>query len=433
MLPIYKSEYDPENSSEGSLDPLGLGQIADRLGVKLVPGIRERMSRPRFLTLIAAGAHLCKKFGEDRISKDGLTEPWLVYEWIIVQALVKKYQGMPEINRLPGSEKAGDARKKDIPLSAARYLKTPSVFGFHGVYRTLSEALEIVKDDLPGEKGDLLLRGWEEEQNLNGFYSEIDGPGKELKNRIQNVIDESLENNEVSKKWNWPYFDTIAQYFAPAKSGVKELNILFTILAGGDKGYRKELIELFLTYYNSNMESLDEGVFHNYCIQKTKGPINDHLKVIRLYEQFSRLMTDSFENILYELSQGSLQHGIGEFIKLESIKIASTTIPLIYDELMNRLLEFNESLNFDNLFGNFRFINKASDFTNEILQHHFKIQKNKPPFGKAPWIESLPGDQYIIRPLYRRNEFNSNENKYVHGYRINAIRSFLTDMHRING
>ncbi len=38
------SEYDPPLTSEGSIDPLGLYPIADALGVRLVPGVRERQS-----------------------------------------------------------------------------------------------------------------------------------------------------------------------------------------------------------------------------------------------------------------------------------------------------------------------------------------------------------------------------------------------------
>ena len=50
------SDYDPIKSAEGALDPLGLYAIADNLAIKLVPGIRERMSHPRFLTAIASSS-----------------------------------------------------------------------------------------------------------------------------------------------------------------------------------------------------------------------------------------------------------------------------------------------------------------------------------------------------------------------------------------
>jgi len=49
LLPLL-SEADPAATSEGSLDPLGLYAIADSLAGRLVPGLRERMTHPRFLT-----------------------------------------------------------------------------------------------------------------------------------------------------------------------------------------------------------------------------------------------------------------------------------------------------------------------------------------------------------------------------------------------
>jgi hypothetical protein len=45
------SEYDPGAVGEGSLDPLGLGAVADRIADRLAPGVRARMSHPRFVTL----------------------------------------------------------------------------------------------------------------------------------------------------------------------------------------------------------------------------------------------------------------------------------------------------------------------------------------------------------------------------------------------
>ena len=49
MAPVL-SERDVAPGTEGGIDPLGLAAIADRLGTKLVPGVRERQQHPRFLT-----------------------------------------------------------------------------------------------------------------------------------------------------------------------------------------------------------------------------------------------------------------------------------------------------------------------------------------------------------------------------------------------
>ena len=133
----YLSTYDPATSSEGSLDPLGLYLIADRLATKLVPGVRERMSHPRYLTAMAVGAHICSPIREE-YDIDGVTPAYQVYEWHIVEGFVSKYlrDAPDQIQGLPGIQKGAEAFQNNLPLRHNRYLKTPNVFGFHGVYRT---------------------------------------------------------------------------------------------------------------------------------------------------------------------------------------------------------------------------------------------------------------------------------------------------------
>jgi hypothetical protein len=128
------SELDDSESSEGGIDPLGLYAVADALGEKLAPGVRQRQSHPRFLTAITVSIDLCSEFDDDSIASDGLSEPWQVFEWYLVEGMVRSgsdYRG------LPGSQKAERAFRNRVPLSSKLYLKSPAVFGFHGVYRVL--------------------------------------------------------------------------------------------------------------------------------------------------------------------------------------------------------------------------------------------------------------------------------------------------------
>jgi hypothetical protein len=55
------SEEDKFETSEGGLDPLGLVQVAEALAIRLVPGVRERMSHPRYLTAMAVAMEVCRK------------------------------------------------------------------------------------------------------------------------------------------------------------------------------------------------------------------------------------------------------------------------------------------------------------------------------------------------------------------------------------
>lgn len=93
------SAYDPFTGSEGAIDPLGLYTIADRLAMRLVPGTRERMSHPRFLTAMAVGATLTRDLNEDDLALDGQSEPYIVYEWHVVEGVVRSKGDDPRSNR----------------------------------------------------------------------------------------------------------------------------------------------------------------------------------------------------------------------------------------------------------------------------------------------------------------------------------------------
>lgn len=88
MLTPLLTEADPAETSEGSIDPLGLYSIADALATRLVPGVRERQKHPRFLTAIAVGLAICSQFEDEGPAAEGKSEPWQVFEWYQVEGLM---------------------------------------------------------------------------------------------------------------------------------------------------------------------------------------------------------------------------------------------------------------------------------------------------------------------------------------------------------
>jgi hypothetical protein len=183
--------YHTLENSQGTLDPLGLYSISDRLATRLVPGFRERMRHPRYLTAIAVGAVVCSAFEEDELAADEVSPPWQVYEWYIASALVKRFhkQESHQLLGLPGREKTTNAMKENLPLSALRYLKTASVFGFHGVYRTLAKDIHLIDYMHPGEFGTRLVDVWEQEQGLEGFQTGRNGSkGANLRNKLTDAV-----------------------------------------------------------------------------------------------------------------------------------------------------------------------------------------------------------------------------------------------------
>ena len=136
-----------------------------------------RRTHPRFLTATAVSLAVCGEFDEETLASDRSSEPWLVLEWYLVEGLVRSSPSPDETRGLPGSQKAAKAKDENVPLSAKRYLKSPSIFGFHGIYRLLARTLgvEIKSGGSLGDAGAELLSVWSKEQGLDGFIGTAGG------------------------------------------------------------------------------------------------------------------------------------------------------------------------------------------------------------------------------------------------------------------
>ena len=130
MYSTYTTELDALTNGGGSLDPMGLYAIADRLATIMVPGVRERMSNLRYLTAAAVGADLCREINPQLGWQSG-TQPYMAFEWHVVQGWIFQFQKDQEaIAGMPGIQKAQECFERGLPLNASRYLKTAAVFGF---------------------------------------------------------------------------------------------------------------------------------------------------------------------------------------------------------------------------------------------------------------------------------------------------------------
>ena len=155
----FFTTYDPPGTSEGSLDPLGLYQIADQLAIQLVPAVRERMQRIRFLTAMAVGSLVVEDLDGEPRHRDAT--PYLVWEWLVVEALIREMDDDPSIWGVPGINVTRTARAQHGYVDARSYLKTPRVFGFHGVYKRLAVHLGLLDVHLtPGPNAERLGDAW---------------------------------------------------------------------------------------------------------------------------------------------------------------------------------------------------------------------------------------------------------------------------------
>lgn len=426
----YLSSYHTLENSQGTLDPLGLYTIADRLALQLVPGFRERMSHPRYLTAMAVGAIVCSVFDDDELAKDEISPPWQVYEWYVTSALVKRFEKNDpgQLIGMPGREKTTRAFKDNMPLNASAYLKTPSVFGFHGVYRTLARNIKLLDGTRIGEFGTVLVDTWEKEQGLDGFRIGLKGtPGYEFRKKLEEAIRSGLSAGAVAKSWTWDFYTRLAESLAPKSPGKKEAALILNELMKGETGSRAVVINFLGSMDTATLaKATSEKEIHNWLL--SKNPSNSALlKAIQAYEKISRLLYNAFYSILQETAAQKGKITISQLSSLSNVKKGFEELPAAFQEAEILLSPFTaELVLFNENFQTLREQHTLEEWIILLIEHHFRIQKNKPPAGKSPWLLEYTKSSYLLNVQQAIDVTLSDE--YVHQYRTSSIRSFLNDL-----
>jgi hypothetical protein len=429
ILAPLLSERDEADTAEGGIDPLGLYLIADALGIKLIPGIRERQTHPRFVTAMAVSLEVCREFDEETLASDEVSEPWLVFEWYLVEGLVRAADSGHTIG-LPGSLKAARAIAEGVPLSQKRYLKTPSVFGFHGIYRLLARTLGIEAGGRLGEAGYELLRVWSKEQGLEGFVGTSAGPGRAMRRQWADAVRDGLEKGATARSGTWVGWSCFNQHLGIYRTGSKERRRLAAQLVADAAGFRRDVIEFLISAAGQELwqASESERRFHEALRPGARGELQLLLDAISCYETFSRLCQDAFDDALYEMTRQRGKTSAEQLGRLKSVQLASRRVPEMFSEAQARLEPLGEAHRFQAMFGSLAEPGAPAEWAARLAEHHRKTQRLKPPDGKIPWFERFDDGSYIIRPLYRRDEGGRHNDAYVHAYRMGSLWSFARDL-----
>ncbi len=432
LLPSLTSYITLENS-QGTLDPLGMYSIADRLATRLAPDLRERMKHPRYLTAIAVGAAVCSVFDEEELAADEITPPWQVYEWYVTSAFVKRFEkdDNQQLLGMPSREKTTRAMRDGVPLSALRYLKTPSVFGFHGVYRTLARGIDLTDENRIGEFGVRLLDVWEKEQGLEGFRIGLKGTnGNDFRNRLQEAVLRGMEYGAVAKQWNWDFFYRIADCLAPKSPGKKEAMVLYERLMEGTTSSRAELIQFLISDEGQKAITQNSEKHLHEALLVRAVETKEVLLAIQAYEKVCRLLFNAFYETLQWMSEHQSKGNVSQMSNLPRVKKACKELPKAFDTA-DRLLEpfREEALFFAQGFEQLRGSFTPADWVKQLFEHHTQVQKNKPPNGKAAWVLEHNSGNYLLNSSQADGVVLSDE--YVHQYRTFTLQSFMKDLRKI--
>lgn len=426
MMPALTA-YDPAESLEGALDPLGLFAVADDLAQLLAPGIRERHRHPRFLTALSVGTLVCEGISE--LAADGVSEPWQVYEWYVVEGMVRE-RDPSKLKGLPGHQKAEAARRAGLPLGAKTYLTAPMTFGFHGVYRSLAEELDIAVDGQRGPVGDRLLAAWEREQGLAGFFGTAGGSGGKKRRMLRDAVLEGLRSGGTERTAQWEGWRFFARHLAHAEIGRREGKILSEAFLDPARETRVQLIR-FLTSADGRAlrnKTESERAVHKALRRKANDALIELLDAISAYERFARLLQDAFDDCLFMMSQTRSPLSPREISRSRAVRRAVERVPGAFSLALERFERERRAPAFEGRFGVFGAALAPDQWVETLLEHHRQIQRDKPPHGKLNWCERTAEGGYLVRGVGHKDERPQMSDEYVHRYRSDALASMCRDI-----
>ena len=423
FTPPFLSEADPEQSGEGSIDPLGLASLADRLADEIAPGVTARMSRIRFVTAIAVGAVATERLA-DAVAADGRSPAYLAFEWHLVEAVGRdRYLPAEATFGVPGIAKARSAVARGIHMDAASYLKVPKVFGFTGIYKRLARAIEVVDDQLLlAAGGDRLVRVWEEEQGFPGFADrESRSLGGQLASNIERAVSNALAAGKVTLPLGSHLWSKLVRTLRPDGAGPRERAIVWELLTDPEASMRRELI---LGVRRLDLDGTEADVVRALRVEASPD-LRDRLEAIDAYERVAELLTASFETLrVVSTARGTAPVDPDSLGENRVLARAARELHGALEDAERLLDPLGLGPALADATGACYGITKPTELVEALLLRHERVQENK---GKRPWFEQTTRG-FVVRPLYRNGTSREISGSYVHPYRINAIRSFLSDL-----
>jgi len=408
----------------------------ERLAERVYPWITARMSRARFLTAMAVGAHVCEGFASD-VGQDNVSPAWLIFEWHVVQAFTRA-----ELQGFPGRRKVGDALRRGRRLSNQTYLKSPKVTGYSGIYGRLARGLRVLNDEFwVTEGGRELLRSWERDQRLDGFIDTRAGDGTRLVAALRRAVRRSMERKEVDQPGGWWVWPELARVLAPDRPGRREREWLAERLSRTDLEpnrddhlaleMRRELLGL-LARHGTVVDATHEPAFIRSAMHKASPELRRRLECIDAYEGLGRTIDDALRHILHlsTKSQG-LAVCESDFGRDEPARYLAERTRRQVDRLEAAFTEPEWLQRISHLL-RYREVRDAAQLFRLVLKHHEEAQQSKPPEGKRPWF-AWQQEGVVVRSMYRdqHSEAPAFDDSYVFDYRTATASTFLRDLGRL--
>jgi hypothetical protein len=433
LKPPFSSEFDPSEEAEGSIDPLGLQPGYDRLADRLLPAVTVRMGHPRFVTAMAVGACICEDWGPDTVAADEVTPPWLVWEWFVIEAFVRAEESLSSTSGIPGIQKVRRALRSQRPVSATAYLKTPTAFGFTGVFRRLARGLGVLTEEgLLDDGGYELVTAWARDQHLDGIIDTSKGDGRAFRDRMRRAVAQGLEKGHTTYQPR-DFWSDLARRFDPMKPGRNEKKVLLDriLTRSGQVEMIAHMKEALVTRGGISSRE-EEAPFLRKLTGKAPDDLKQLLAAIDAYEAFARAITDAFDGLRYcATSHGGAPVDSQDFSSLKAAKSAVAAFGPSLARIRSHpaLLDWErDQKGLAQAVNRFEGVRTTGELFDALLGHHEHVQREKPPSGKRPWFERAPRGKVVVRSGYTLPKPPEEKGGYVHEYRVPTFSRFLSDL-----
>ncbi len=425
------SAYDPGAEGEGGLDPLGLGAIADRIADVLAPGVRARMSQPRFVTLTAVGATAYQ--GLRQLTADeGKTTVDFAFEWLVVEAMVRHPYGtgdntLTRYSGVPGNEKAQRAIRAGERLNRRTYLNGPRVFGFTGVYRPFSrDAGVLTLEDQPGGKAVELIRAWERDFGLDGYVDGVPGTsGGQLRKDITDACKRSLEKAECAAPPTGELLRELSDYLAPREAHANERRALRGLITNSEHEIRDELTAKLAQSPPPERMSQRELALH--LAPGTTASTHRALQAAIAYEEAVTAADNAFRRFVAYTTQ---QHGsvISPLEALQTPQLANSAAKIgdLVQRAVAAVAELDDvALSNEAAHALRLFAARVTpvQFLDGLIERHEEVQANK---RKLSWLDQIESD-WTVRTPYRNQSGDLDDEVWTHPMRLTTLARFVAE------
>jgi len=315
-------------------------------------------------------------------------------------------------------------------VDARSYLKTPRIFGFHGVYKRLAIHLGLVDIHLgPGPNAGALVDAWA--RGLGGSLS----TARPRLSRWSAAVRRSLGEKPPRTKTGWSNaeWEELAASFDPTAAKVREKRFLRDLLHAKDDRSLGAFAKIWELQADFDDDDFEEEVLHTK-LEKCAPAFGPLVRAIRAYEAFARSLQDAFDVLKAEAASRDAQgFAIPDIAAAKDFSRSVEGLDEKFEVARRALGEVNlTNLSLPNLFEDrfkaFEAPMDARACALALCDHHEAVQKAKSADGKRPWFDRIGADRIYIRHAYREPRRDITPSRHVHDYRGWPIRRFCGDL-----